>query len=353
MKYSIALSILLTFIATSTMAGSDKLDLSALCKGSLGQSSGQLTKNLMIVDNGFCDVYLQREAQDILTDSIAKLDNKNDCSLPVIKQEDKWKIRFYASHSFTTYFNSDISFRSSRYSVDIKDYEWAERGSRDFFQSKTWKKDGNNPLQMIDEPSNTFTISIEKNNHEFFLSAFHPKFLQARDQKKYMKGTIAGVDVDGVQYVDEPYDGYNQRPGESELARNQNTHLQMTFEVGYGYRMKLLNTKIGSISYIPSVGLGVMAGKNLSIMVKENEWWEYNEASDQLGIQGVGGSITNRIELNTPKERFGLFYENKLAFYRQKHGFMDGTQSYNLGFMGNSVGMKFMLYNPQNHKNKN
>jgi hypothetical protein len=31
---------------------------------------------------------------------------------------------------------------------------------------------------------------------------------------------------------------------------------------------------------------------------------------------------------------------------------MDGTQKYNLGLMGNSIRMKFMIHNPNNRKKK-
>ena len=105
------------------------------------------------------------------------------------------------------------------------------------FEWNTFTADGNNPLQMIDEPTNNFTISIEKDGNEFFLSAFHPKFLQADDQERYMKGTIDGTEVDGVYHINKPFDGYNQTPGEMELVRNENTYMQMIFEIGYGKRL--------------------------------------------------------------------------------------------------------------------
>ena len=297
----------------------------------------------------------------MLSDTLAifntvPVESNTDCNPPLQKlnkkKEDKWKIRFYASHSYTTYFNSDIKFQSSRYNVEIKDYEWAERSSREFFTPAEWKKPGSNPLQMIDEPSNTFTVSLEKNGHEFFLSAFHPKFLQAPDQVKYVKGSIDGTLVDGVVPINKPHDGWDQTPGESELVRNANTHKQMTFEVGYGYRFKLFDTKVGSMSFIPSVGVGVMAGTNRSTVIKPNEWFEFDEYNDTQYIQGFGGSVTNRIEFNTKKEKLGLFYENKLGFYHQHHGFLDGKQTYDLGFMGNSIGIKMMIYNPSMKKKK-
>jgi hypothetical protein len=345
MKSQIALSLLISFLSFSALA-QEKPNLSNLCHGK------DIPKDMIIFDKGFCEEYLKAEVNLTVAtlDKGVKPAGNEECLTAVVG--DKWKLRFYASHSFTTYFNSDISFKSTRYNVEIKDYEWAERGSREFFTAEEWKKEGSNPFQMIDEPTNTFTLSIEKDGHEFFLSAFHPKFLQASDQVKYMKGTIDGVAVDGVQDINKPFDTYDQVPGESELVTNRNTHKQMTFEIGYGYRFKLVSGKLGNISYIPSVGLGVMIGENVNVMIQQDQWWEFEGNTDKYGVQGFGGSITNRIEFNTPKERFGIFYENKLAFYKQEHGFMDGSQKYNLGFMGNSVGMKFMLYNPKNHKKK-
>ena len=262
------------------------------------------------------------------------------------KIDDKWKLRLYLSHSFTTYYNTDIKFSSSRYNVEIKDYQWLERGSREFFQYAKWTEQGNNPTQMIDEPSNTFVLSIERNSHEFFLSVFHPKFLQNPEQIVYMKGTIDGVEVDGIYNINRPFDGYNQSPGEMELVRNENTHREMLFEIGYGYRFKLLDAKIGNITYVPSMGLGLSCGQNLIVVVKEEDWWNYDKYKQKPEIQGFGGSLTNRIEFNTKKERFGIFYENKLSYYTQNHGFMDGNQKYDLKLIGNSIGVKFMIYNP-------
>jgi len=261
------------------------------------------------------------------------------------KIDDKWKFRLYLSHSFTTYYNTDIKFSSSRYNVEITGYQWTERGSREFFQYKKWTEQGNNLLQMIDEPSNTFVLSIEKNSHELFLSVFHPKFLQNPDQVVYMQGTIDGTEVDGNYNINRPFDGYNQSTGEMELVRNENTNSEILLEIGYGYRFKLINDKIGNITYVPSMGLGLSCGKNLVVVIKKNKWWEFDNYKQKSEVQGLGGSITNRIEFNTEKERFGIFYENKLSYYKQNHGFIDGNQKYDLKLIGNSVGVKFMIYN--------
>jgi hypothetical protein len=366
------LGLSLTF-SLSTLA-QEQVDLSILCgHGALPKINKQSIKKIqveeteiVILDNGFCSAYeaslieesLNKQYSTFSQDKRVEFESRlkktqelRDDQAIEKPSEDKWKIRFYASHSFTTYFSSDIKFRSTRYNVDIKDYEWVERSSRKFFLPSTWQEKGNNPFQMIDEPSNTFVISIEKDGHEFFLSAFHPKFLHNNEQVKYMEGVIDGTPVEGWHDVNRPFDGYNQEAGEMELVRNENTHLQMTFEIGYGYRFKIIDTKIGNITYVPSVALGVMFGGNLTVVIQENEWWEFDDYKDKNRIQGFGGSITNRIEFNTKNEIFGIFYENKIALYHQKHGFMDGTQEYNIGFTGNSVGLKFSIYNPNNWKN--
>lgn len=335
------------------------LDIRILCEGKeeapANKTSIKLENSILIVDKGFCAEFLKLELKNELVNTTSLLEKPEpsiNCEQKTSNQEsaDKWKIRFYASHSFTTYFKSDLKIDSSRYNILIKDYEWAERGSREFFLPSTWKEEDNNPLQMIDEPTNTFTLSLEKNGHEFYLSAFHPKFLQKPDQVKHIIGTIDGVDVNEVAPINRPFDGYNQSPGESEIVRNQNTHLEMSFEAGYGRRFNLIDGKFGSIVYTPSIHLGVMTGANLTVVVKENQWWEFDENLDKFGIQGYGGSITNRLEFNTKNERVGVFYENKLSLYHQKHGFLDGTQEYNLGYMGNNVGLKFMILNPKKHQ---
>jgi hypothetical protein len=349
MQKPLILTILISICSQAWAAG----NLKDLCQGKMDVDETAI----VVIDSGFCNQYLKLETEDMLSETLALFNTipqipATDCRPPLRAKQEKWKLRFYASHSYTTYFNSDMKIQSSRYNVEIKDYEWAERSSREFFTLSEWKKPGSNPLQMIDEPSNTFTVSLEKNGHEFFLSAFHPKFLQASDQVKYVKGSIDGTLVDGYVPLNKPHDGWNQTPGESELVRNANTHKQMTFEIGYGYRFKLFDTEVGSMSFIPSVGVGVMGGANRSTVIKPNEWFEFDEYNDSQYIQGFGGSVTNRIEFNTKKEKVGIFYENKLGFYHQNHGFLDGKQTYNLGFMGNSMGIKLMIYNPSRKKKK-
>jgi|GEM_PF-2088005 len=300
--------------------------------------------DLILVDRGFCRTYLESK---LTVDQPSREANPSR-----ELSSGGWKVKLYISHSFTNYFNSDVSFRSSRYNVEIKDFEWAERGSRDFFNPNNWFKNGTNPAQMIDEPSNTFTVSIEKDGNEFYLSAFHPKFFQKPNQVKQMTGTIDGVPVNTVQAVDPLPRPDAPAIGESPLIRNEFTYGQMLYEVGYGHRFTVLRSKIGNITYIPHVGVGVMFGSNLSVMTKPGAWYEYEEKRVPLALNGYGASVGNRIEVDFGrKERFGVFYENRVGVYNMQSKFSDGTEKFRLGFMGNSIGMKFVLFHTKSKPN--
>jgi hypothetical protein len=259
-----------------------------------------------------------------------------------------WQVRVYASHAFTHYFPSDIRIKTSRYDVKIDNYEWVERSSREFFNPKTWAKPGNNPFQVFDEPSNSYTLAFEKNAHVIFVSHFHPKFYQDPDQIRHIQGTIDGVAVDHTAPVNDALHGNYYLPGAMRLEDNKNTYLQMEFEAGYAHKFTLLDTKkFGKVLYVPGISAGVQTGRTRSAVIKDGERVEYHE---QYSLQGVGGSIRNKIEWRTPKERFGLFYENKTSLYHRKHALLDGTQEFNFCYTANTVGFSFSLYNPANHR---
>ena len=318
--------------------------------------------DLIVIDSGFCEHFVLKELQfnfEALNNEIKNssiIQSNSQCDYKLIntnvidnKKNDHWKIRFYASHSSTTYFNTEVQFKTSRYNLDVKNYVWDERSSRDFFLPSTWDKPGNSPLQVLDEPSNTYTFSIEKNGNEFFLSLFHPKFTQGNDQIVQMKGTIDGANVDKTDYINKPFDGYDKNIGESEIVLNQNTYREYNPEIGYGKRINLLKTKYGSVDYIPSVSGGVMMGGNLSRDVQKGKWFDFDSYQAPYEVQGYGGTIRNRLEVNSKSERFGLFYENRYSLYQMDHQFLDGSESYVLRFSGNSAGFKIMIYNPNKH----
>lgn len=266
---------------------------------------------------------------------------------PPPQKKSNWELTFSASHSFTTYFDTDMHLTSSRVNVDIDDFAIKERGSRDFFNPKNWEQPMD-AARWIDEPTNTFALTLEKNKNQFTFSAFHPKFLFDNEQIKHIKGTVDGVAVDHVDYVSKPFDGYNQEPGELEIAQFRNTHRQMEYEVGYGREMTLVeNPKLGRLTYTPGVSAGVMVGQTHTEMIKEGQWWEYDSADDKSGIQGFGGSVRNKLAWETPNGRFSVFGENKTSLYKLEHGFMDGKAKYNLGYTSTAVGMSVRIYKPK------
>ena len=369
------LSLCLVPVRASAQEAPQTLDLHSVCSGRLQNPAARVSEGeavrlvdtpegtLAFLDMGFCSAFLLSQNESVFEsaapkpapalDALRLMATGSETIVAIPTPKPRWKVRFYASNSFTTYFNTNVAFKSSRYDITVKEYSWAERSSREFFEPQTWKKPGNNPAQILDEPSNTYVVSIERNGNEFFLSAFHPKFLQDNAQVKYMKGTIDGTHVDGYAPVDTPFTGsYAKTPGESDIVRNENTYREMSFEIGYGHRFVLLDSRFGSISYVPGIAAGVMLGGNYSAVMQEGKWWDFDGYGASYGLQGVGGSLTNRVELNSRNERVGIFYENKLSAYRLETGFLDGTEKYTLKLMGNSFGLKFMLYNPEKHQKK-
>ena len=358
-----------------------ELNIEDFCKGSSINLNGKIYS---IKDDGFCNAIkdLKEENQtpdaNLINDinyTFKNLDPtsmvvKKKCNMPTaltnniypspniglnesLKTNDKtkWQIRFYASHSFTKYGKSDFEMRSSRINIDVKDLPIDGRDGREWFSPKKFLSKGHNPAQMIDEPSNTFTIgfikptSNSKISHEFVLTAFHPKELIHGNTPVHVVGSVDGVKVEDFTVLNKPFDGYNQTPGELEIVRNQSTYQNMIYSVGYRPRFKLLDGKAGSLIYSPGIQVGIITGKAYSAVIKEDEWWEFDEYKEpgNLNYHGFGGAITNKIEYITPGGKFGVHYENKLGHYNKKMAFLDGTQEYILKFMGNSIGMTFMI----------
>jgi hypothetical protein len=274
----------------------------------------------------------------------------------------KVKLRFYASHSFTQYANADLKFKSSRINGTAQNVPIAGRDGHHWFTPKTFLAEGNNPLQMLDEPSNTFTIGItlpsKKSNprveHEIIVSMFHPKEVYGKTVDKpgstgeapvRFDGVVDGTAVNGMVLLNKPFDGYNQTPGEMEISRNQSTHMNMIYTVGYRPRFKILEGRAGTLVYSPGIEVGITTGQSFSAVVKEDEWWisDHYEEKAGLNLHGYGGAITNKVEYLFPGGKVGIHYENKVGSFKKKIGFLDGTQEYNMKFMGNSIGLTFML----------
>jgi hypothetical protein len=174
---------------------------------------------------------------------------------------------------------------------------------------------------------------------------FHPKHIQTPGQERYIEGIVNGAAVSGMGLVENP--GPAQK-GKLNLELNQNTYMSLEFELGYAHRFNLISTsKFGNITYVPGISGGLHAGKTYSSTVdSKGDRQEYKE---RFSVQGGGGSIRNKIEWLSPREKIGIFYENKVALYHREHDLLDGSQKYNLAYSSNSFGVSVMINNPNRH----
>jgi hypothetical protein len=266
-----------------------------------------------------------------------------------LKQENKWIFSFHFGFSRTFYDNTDMKLKSSRVDVLIRDFEIDERTSANFYNPQNWES-AMDSLRWIDEPTNHFIITAEKNNHSIILSIFHPKFLKQQYQQKHVTGIVDGVAVDEVMHINEPFDGYNNQLGEMYLVRFENTHLQMAWEVGYGYDIKLFNSsKLGTLSIRPAVFVGMMSGQNLSVYTKPGEYWDYDDGVDKHQIQGM--LLSGQVRLNYRIQNFNLFIDGKYSKASLKHGFFDGTAEYDLSYKAITFGIGY-TFNPRKKKRR-
>jgi hypothetical protein len=263
------------------------------------------------------------------------------------KQDDGWKVHAYFGFNRTKYYNSDVSIRSPLLNVDIKDMEWKERTSADFYNPKNWKT-VQNAFQWIDEPTNTFVLSATKNKNEFMLTAFHPKYLINPGQQKDVHGDVNGVPVEGVHYLQEPFDGYNRQPGELYMTDIRNTHMQMDFQVGYGREFELFRTpKNSSLVYRPAVYAGVQMGKTVSIY--EKDYWTFDGYEDKTRVHGVSASIGNKLEYRF-RDRVSVMAEYKLSGAMLNQKVYGGTAKYNMLYSPLMVGVGVKLYDENKHR---
>jgi hypothetical protein len=173
---------------------------------------------------------------------------------------DTWNVKFYFGYSRAKYFNSDVHLQSTRVNVDIKDMEWKERNSFEYFKRESLKGKGNT-FRFIDEPTSTMMLTLEKGKNVFFISVFHLKYLKEQFQDKLVTGTLDGVSVNGVIPINEPFDGYNDQPGQMHLTRLENTYWQANIQTGYGRKFNLIgNEKTGILSFTPYVQGGIYIG---------------------------------------------------------------------------------------------
>jgi hypothetical protein len=260
-------------------------------------------------------------------------------------QGNTWNFRIYFGYTRSRYFNSpEVALNSSRVNVVVKDFEWKERNSFEYFTWDKIKQPGNT-FRFIDEPTNSFGFSMEKKNNVIFLSVFHMKWLFNNSQVKHVSGTLDGVEVDKVMPVNEPFDGYNAQPGEMNLIRLENTYWNINPQIGYGRKIDIIsNKKFGTLSYTPSVQAGLMIGSSYSAYTVKGGYWDAEDKKQ--GIEYKGTSLTAGHRLDYEKGRMGLFIDQKYTTSNIKQDFLDGSAKYRLDFSPVTFGLSVKINRP-------
>lgn len=279
--------------------------------------------------------------------------SNNDCDLKGLNNEIKqngWNFSFHFGFTRTHYQPTDMQLTSSRMDVLIHDFEFQERTSAGYYNPANWES-FQDAFRWIDEPTNSFILTAEKNGHSIILSIFHPKFLKKTHQNAHVVGTVDGVEIDDFIDINEDFDGYNNVPGEMYLVRFENTHLQMEYSLGYGYDLKIIDSeKYGTLSVRPEVFLGVMTGGNLTVYTKKEEYWEYDHFKQPLGVQGI--MYSGGLRVNYEVKNFNFFVEGKAAVAHLNHGFMDGRAKYDLHYQSLTFGVGYTFKKREKKKKK-
>ncbi len=288
----------------------------------------------------------QEELKNICKD--LKVLGRNQTFKPIeIKQKDQdgdeWNIKFFFGYTRTEYFNSPtVKLRSTRVNVDIKDFDWTERHSFEYFNKEKLKGKGNT-FRFIDEPTNSFFINFEKGKNVYTFSLLHYKYVMTKDQDKHVTGTIDGVAVDGVMPLNPEFDGYNNKPGEMHLLRLENTYQQVNPQIGYGRKIDIVSSpKYGKLSYTPSVQVGFIGGGSYSAFTKEGEYWVSDNKAQKFEIKGATFTAGHRIEYE--KGRLSAFMDQKFTTSKIKQDFLDGTATYRLNYMPVTLGVGIKIF---------
>lgn len=274
---------------------------------------------------------MEVDMTDYCQDQLAKVEGLDCAKVPNVElfKKDKagktWKIRFHFGFSTTDYRPADLHIKTSKYSVVINDVDMEQRTGAGHYDPTKWQS-MKQALKWIDEPTNTFQFSLEKNKNVFYLTVFHPKYLKSIAYKEPTPGTNEG-------YTFKNNVGYNSNS--SEVLKGQapamedgykriyfqNTHLNLVMQVGYGRQLELTNGKFGKLTYIPKADIGINYGKDRSI--DNGKLYEGTQK-----YQGINASIANRLEYQ--KGVISVFAEHKVLYSKIETAFLDGTAKYDL-----------------------
>jgi hypothetical protein len=247
------------------------------------------------------------------------------------QDKDKWHIKFFFGYSRAKYLNSDVHVQSTKVNGTFTDFQWKERNSFEYFKLEEIKKPGNT-FRFIDEPTNTFGLTLDKGHHVIMFSVFHLKYLKQKFQTTQFEGTINGQQVNGMVTEDKAFDGnYQLDPSQMYLRRFENTYWNINPQIGYGYKLNVLgNEKTGKLSYTPYAQVGFMAGTGFTAYKNDQDYWTTDGYDQKLQIKGASVSAGQRLDYQ--KGVVSVFIDQKFTAAKIDQPFLDGRAKYNLYF---------------------
>ncbi len=277
-------------------------------------------------------------------ESVKKLSELNANPIEMKLKDDQgnpWKIRFHFGFTRTNIRPTDVTIKSSRVNTVIKGFEFSERTSAQHYDPRTWEH-LQDAARWIDEPSNTFTLSIENKKNAFYITAFHPKFLKTYYEIKDDKGVRYEPATEHLSNGTPV--SYGAIPDGQAGVEIQNTHLLMNYQIGYGRKFTIFDSpKSGKLVYAPHVDAGVTIGGARSIYIVKNESWE--EHRDPMGLQGLNATAGHRLEYQIGK--VAMFVDQKYTKAQMDHSFLDGTASYKLDYSTVTFGVVVDVFTPK------
>ena len=266
---------------------------------------------------------LKKRSKPVSEEAISLINSLNDVLSVDNKDAPKWKVKFYFGFSSTKYHTTDVDVKSSSFTGKIKDVDMYERTSAHYYNPKNWDE-VSDAFKWIDEPTNTYQLSLEKGKNIIYLTAYHPK---------YLKSILYKESDDGIDYEEGAQDNrLNQdRPDGYSHLYIQNTHKNMVWQVGYGRAINIIDgDKSGTLSYIPKADVGISTGAARSAHIERDKDgdWDFKDHTEKTKVQGFNASIGHRLEYT--KGKVSLFVDQKTIFSKLKHEYLDGEANYNL-----------------------
>ena len=292
------------------------------------------------------DMDLSEQCRDEFEGKIEGLDCETIPDYTLIKKDDngsEWKIRFHFGFSRTDYAKTDLHINNSLMNVVVKDVVFSERTSDSHYNPANWEG-FTTAFKWIDEPTNTFALSLEKGKNNFYLTVFHPKFLKS---VLYKETQVDGVSSFEFKDIYERDDFSQVIPEGYNMLYLGNTHYNMNWQVGYGRQFSIFDSKKwGKLTYVPKADIGIATGKARSVRIVPGVAWD--DYIDDHKIQGYNASIGHRLEYS--RGNTSLFVDHKTIINHLEHGFYDGTVEYNLRSSPLTFGIGFQVFNKKKPK---